>query len=365
VDNLSFSKLLDSAAHEDSEWYPGFEGDRRIVSFQLGPFRRNFSRPRNFSKRFYHRVYDLSIEDWGINWDISILSGFCLIHSELSVRFQATVEYAKENIDRLPDINRHIKMRFGGLLKDATENELRKVEDVELMSTGLEQIEANIETLVNETLVAQGIQCRTQCRLDPSFKEIPADSPVISTGHFQHDQTMIQFSRRNYELQNQRDKERYRHEREEESLRLDHQEKVIQQSNRERELEKRRESELTERIKMELAENESREAERQRSEAQLFADQLTHTNRLKELEIEAELLEKKQLSKSSDEVESYVRRDIELLVLKKQHAILKQEIEKIASKVRFGFKKRKSTLAPDDKNVSYKLPNPGSDHDDR
>ena len=343
MDNLSFSKLLNYVGEEDAEWDPGFEGDRRIVSFQLGPFQRSFSRPPNFTKRFYHRVYDLNIEDWTINWDISILSGFCTIHSELSLRFQATVEYARENIDRLPDINRHIKIRFGGLLKDATEKELRKVEDSELMSTGLEQIEAKIETLVNETLIDQDIQCRAQCKLDPSFKEMQKDSPVISTGHFRHDQAMIQFIRRNSELQNQRDYERYRHQREEEKSRLDHKEKVIQQSNRERELEKLKESQLTDQVKVELAENEARELERQQSEAQLFAEQLKHTNRLKALELDAEIQEKQKLSKSTDEIENYVRRDIELLVLKKQHAILKNEIAKVTSKVTRGFKKRKST----------------------
>ena len=218
MDNLSFSKLLNYVADENGEWDPGFEGDRRIVSFKLGPFQRNFPRPPNFTKRFYHQVYDLNIEDWTINWDISILSGFCTIHSQLSLRFQSTIEYARENIDRLPDINRHIKIRFGGLLKDATEKELHKVEDAELMSTGFEQIESTIETLVNETLVNQGIQCRTHCKLDPSFKEIPEDSLVVSTGHFRHDQAMIQFIRRNYELQDQRNRERYKHEREEGNL---------------------------------------------------------------------------------------------------------------------------------------------------
>ena len=343
MDNLSFSKLLNYAAQEEGEWDPGFEGDRRIVSFQLGPFQRNFPRPSNFIKRFYHQVYDLNIEDWTIKWDISILSGLCTIHSELSLRFQATLEYARENIDRLPDINRHIKIRFGGLLKDATEKEFHTVEDAELMSTGLEQIEASVETLVNETLVDQGIQCRTHCKLDPSFKEIPQDAPVISTGHFRHDQAMIQFMRRNYELEDQRNHERYRHEREEENSRLDHKEKVIQQSNRELDLEKLKESHLTDRVKTELAENEAREHERHRSEAQLLAEQIKHTNRMKALELDAELQETQNLSKSTDEIERYVRRDIELLVLKRQQAILKDQIKKITSKVTRGFKKRKST----------------------
>lgn len=359
---LNFSELIAYAQHEDGEWDPGFEGDRRIVILQLGPFQHIFRRPRKFNKHFYHRVYDLNVEDWTVAWDITLLSGFCTVHSELSLRFQATIQYAKQHADRLPDINNHIKSNYLGLIKDATEKELINSEDKDLVSSGFEEIETKIETLINETLIEQDIQCRTQCRLDPSFKEINEDDVISSSGHFRHDQMVLQFIRRNYELQNQQNNERYQQQCEEERAKLEHEEKLLKQSNRDVELGKLKESQVTEKVKAKLEEEERRQRERQDSEKRLQTERLKHESRLKELELEAELIEKQQRHQRRDEIEGFVRRDIELLVLKRQQALLKKEIEKISSNVVKAVKKRKPSASADTQSNRSVHEEPNSKH---
>lgn len=344
MDELDFSELIAETQRYDDEWDPGFEGNRRIVVSKIGPFQRIFPRSRNFKKRFYHRVYDLRIEDWELNWDLTILSGFCVISSFLSLRFQSTFRYAQENVDVLPDINSQIKSNYQGLLKDAIEKELLRAEDRDLMSSGLEEIESNIETLIDETLLDQGVQCRARCRLEPTFKEIQEDAKVVSTGHFKHDQTVLDFMHHNFELQKQRDEERYRQEREEKHAQMEHREKLLKQSNHEVELERLREAHITESIKAEIEGEEQRKIERQKSEENLTAQRLeseerllsqrlAHEARLEKLKLEAERKEKKERYHVNDEIENYERREIELLVLKRQHAILEREIEKITTVV--------------------------------
>src|SRR5690554_4730742 len=112
----------------DSYWEAGFEGDRRVVVSVLGPFRRVFPRPKRFIRRFYHRVYELKIEDWRIALEPLKFGALCTIETELAIRFQPTVKYACENFDHVENLGAYIKANYRTLLQDAAETELRRLE---------------------------------------------------------------------------------------------------------------------------------------------------------------------------------------------------------------------------------------------
>lgn len=342
MDELDFSALVQNAPDDNGEWDPGFEGNRRVVVFQLGPMQRVFPRPTKFRKRFYHRVYDIPIEDWNVAWDFYLLSGFCVMRSSLSVRYQASLKYVQENADRLPEINGQIKSNYEILLKDTIEKELILAEDMDLMSTGFEEIEERIENIINETLIEQGIQCRARCQLEPSFKALDEDSEFTSSGHFQHDQAVLQYLQRNNDLRNQRKHELFRQEREALRSKIEHEEKLLEHSDQEIALEKVKESKAAESVKVEIEAEQRRQIERQKSHERLLAEKLEHESRMQALERDAELQVKKKRFDATEDIENFERREIELLLLKKQQVLIKKEIEKISSAAGKVFRKVRS-----------------------
>jgi hypothetical protein len=57
-------------------WDPGFEAERQVVLAKLGLYNRLFQRPEKFVRRFYHRFYPLTIEDWTLTFKTSLYGGF-------------------------------------------------------------------------------------------------------------------------------------------------------------------------------------------------------------------------------------------------------------------------------------------------
>ena len=189
------------------KWDPGFQGDRWVVVSKLGPWVRVYKRPARFTTRFYHKLVNLPVNDWSLPSEANLFAGLCTIRADLEVRFQPTISYVEKNLAALPDLATHIKSNYEGLLKDAVERELLRAEEGGWIKVGLEGIEWSIEMTVNETLVAQNIQCRASCTLEPSFKEISPEKISATSGHFRHNEAYIELMRRNHEFQSQQNKE--------------------------------------------------------------------------------------------------------------------------------------------------------------
>jgi len=153
-------------------WDPGFDSERRLVVAKLGPYQKLFERPQQFTPRFYHRIYPMVIEDWYVTIETRLYGGFCTMATDLHIHFQPTLKYAQRNMEVLSNLNQQIKTSYEGLLKDIVNAELRNLDDGDWVHTGLNRIERQIEVAVNEALIVKHIQCRTICVLTPAFEEI-------------------------------------------------------------------------------------------------------------------------------------------------------------------------------------------------
>ena len=315
-----------------SEWDAGFEGDRWIVVSKLGPFIRLFKRPPDFSKRFYHRLYQLKVEDWSIHSTVKLLSGFCLMNARLSIRFQATLNYAMRNQEVLATLAEHIKSHYEILIKDVVDQQLVSAENSEWIYEGLEDIEVMVATSVNETLAAQDIQCRTRCELEPCFAALPDDDGQTAANHFRHERTYLEFMRRNHEFRDRRNQELYRQSIDDEKAKLEYKKRLLQQTREDEQLDHQQAVEASELLKAKLHQEEERQFASQQSEERIAAMKLEHQHRLKQLELENEIKNKKKRYQATNEISQYLRREIELLVLEKQRKMLELDIQKAAAK---------------------------------
>jgi hypothetical protein len=261
-------------------WEPGFEGDRRIVVARLGPFLRLFRCPRHFVKRFYHTVYDLAIEDWTIAMDQKLLGGLCVMHVDLSVRFQPTLTYVEEHFDALPDVARHIKSNYERLLEDAIQEELLKAEANHWIPDRLTEIEYRIEDRINESLMVQHIQCRAGCRLDPVFQELSEEDWALD-GRFRHQSAYLEVMRRHHEFRDKRNNELFRQLEHDDQTRLVHEGKVLEQQRHEEDLQLEKKKRETAQLRMLLEEEEKH-----------HAANLSHGSRLKRMERDASMKDK-------------------------------------------------------------------------
>jgi hypothetical protein len=191
----------ESFLREDDDWEAGFEGDRHIVVSRLGPFARVFRRPQGFVKRFYHRSYALGIIDWDIPIEPLKLEPVCTIAASLSIRFQPTIQYARQHLEFLPTLDRHIKTSHEALIRDRVEQELTIMEsDPHWLEAGYAHIEKGIERAVRELLAMRDIQCRARCLIQPSFSDVEELNPTAIFPWSKHKAIYLELLRRKHEL---------------------------------------------------------------------------------------------------------------------------------------------------------------------
>ncbi|MGR9051152.1 MAG: hypothetical protein ACU84J_00745 [Gammaproteobacteria bacterium] len=266
-------------------WDPGFDGDRQIVIAKFGPFQKIYQRPSRFTRRFYHRVYPLPIEDWQIFSSFQLYGGLCTIDTRLTVRFQASTEYAAMHVDSLPDINRQIKAGTEIVIRDAVEQEFLLLDDGAWIELGLPQVEKRIQNRINEALIMQHIQCRATCELHPSFKDIKEE--FASDNPFVREDIFLKVMKKNHEFQERQNKARFEREQELEKRRLEQQRTSMEQRQREEELKRTEQALSAESARRSLEERERQLAEQLAIEERLHVEQIKHQARLKELEQEA------------------------------------------------------------------------------
>ncbi|MGR8934408.1 MAG: hypothetical protein ACU837_08480 [Gammaproteobacteria bacterium] len=276
----------------DDIWDPDFEGGLQIVIAKLGPLSKIYRRPPTFVKRFYHRVYPLPIEEWQLNSQAQLYDGFCTIDVMLSIRFQASVKFAQAHIETLPEINRHIKTSYEGLIRDVVAQELRLLEDGEWIEAGLSHVEKRLQTYINETLAVQYILCRTMCRLQTTFTDL-ADTPQLNS-RFAREDIYSKVLKKNLEIRERQEQERFHQEQTLKQQQLLQQQQLIEQQNRENELKRAEQAQVAENRKRLLEEQERQLSEQLQIEERMHREQVLHRQRLQEMEWEAETEARKQ-----------------------------------------------------------------------
>lgn len=265
-------------------WDPVFDADRQLVLTKLGPYWKLFLRPEGFVRRFYHLIYPLPVESWRVNHQIKLYDGFCTIDVMLDIRFQATLKYARGNMDILADINGHIKTAYEDLLINLIDKELLNLSDGAWVQKGLTDIEKKISLAASEMLILQNIQSQTLCSLKPSFEEFP-DVQLAQESVY------LCVLKKNFEFNDAQREELFRQEQEIEKQKLEHKQKQLEQLNRDAELERLKQSQIALNRKLLLEEKEKQLLEQFEIEKRLHAEKVKHENSLKEITLEAELQE--------------------------------------------------------------------------
>jgi len=265
-------------------WDPVFDADRQLVLTKMGPYWKLFLRPEGFVKRFYHLVYPLPVENWCVTEQVKLYDGFCTIAVTLDIRFQATLKYARSNMDILSDLNRHIKTAYEDLLINLIHKELLKLSDGAWVQKGLSDIEKKISLAASEMLILQNIQSQILCTLKPSFEEFP-DVQLAQENVY------LCVLKKSFELNETQREELFRQEQEIEKQKQDHKQKQLDQLNRDAELERLKQAQDALNKKLLLEEQEKQLQEQFEVEKRLHAEKVKHENTLKEITLEADLQE--------------------------------------------------------------------------
>ena len=315
---------------EESRWIAGFEGDRRVVLSQWGPWKRLFARPRDYTRKFHHRVIDLRIEDWTLRLTPPALGQLCTFSATLDIRFQPTLPFARQHLDHLDHLGNHIRSLFHPVIRDAAEEALRDLESGAWLELGHGRLERDIEDLVQELLALRDVQSRCRCRIDATFTEVYPDqlnADIASTDPARN-LVALQLMKRQRESQERLARERHHHYLMEQKLRLEQQSEVLELMRRETDMIKAQESELTLKAREQLLAEESRQRERIESDVRLMRERIRLESEVKDLELQASLEEKHQRETSFPDVHGHLQREIELLAMERQRLALEDEIQK-------------------------------------
>jgi len=315
---------------DDGGWIAGFEGDRRVVVARIGPFQRLFQRPQNYVKKLHHTVYDLPIEEWSIALEAPSLGPLCEISAALSVRFQATLAFARQHPEHLGRLGDHIRERFKSLLKDVSEEELRRLETAKWLDQGQRRLERDIEDLVHELLATRDIQSRCRCTIEARLHEV--NQSLLDQAMTSQDPTRqgiaLEIIKRRREAQEQWVREQHEQQLLEQRLKLEQQQDILTLLKQESELLRAERQEMVLRARELLQSQELQESEKIDSEIRIKRERLRHETELNRLELKANLDEKEERTSNFTEVQSHLQKEIELLAMERQRLALEEEIHK-------------------------------------
>lgn len=314
---------------EDSAWEAGFEGDRALVVSRLGFVLRVFPRPQHYTRRFFHEIYELPIEEWSLPIPQRELLPGCFVETTVDLRFQPTFRYASQDLMRLPQLSAHIRSSFQTLLTDTVEQELKALEKPSWLTEGCAAIERRIIDAIQEALALRDIQSRARCLVKVDLENLTLASLDAPTEDVRYRALRAELLRRRaelIELEKQRELELQLREREQklaaeqEALDLARKEALLRHAAREREFEE---------LQAEIAAEEQRQAAQRLSEARQREEQLRTEAHLRELERDIDLKDQDRRSRMVEDTEDRLKREIELLALERQRLILEEEIRDI------------------------------------
>lgn len=267
-------------------WETGFEPDRQVVFTHLGPYKKFFLRPKKFTKRFYHSIYPLLIEEWQCAEQIKLYDNFCTLNVLLNVRFQATFSYAQNHAEIITELNEHIKNAYYDLSLDIINRELLHLPDgASWVRDGLEKVEEKICTAVNEMLILQNIQSQVSCQIKPSFEEFP-------TVQFAKENIYLSVLKRNFEFKDKEKALLFQQQQRAEAKKAEHKQLQLQQLKDAADLELQRQAITAKNKKQFLAEKVRYQAEQFELHQAIHQNKVAHNHDLHKISLLAELTEK-------------------------------------------------------------------------
>ncbi len=280
---LSGTDILDEVYPDTDAWTAGFDADRQLVLFKLGPYQKLYLRPKKFTKRFYHQLFPLAIESWPYRRQIKMFDEFCTLDVDMELRFQATLAYVLKNSEMLASINQHIKQLYADILDDVINLELQVLADGVWIQHGLADIEKRVALAINQVLVQQQIQSQAVCKITASFAEFPN----VQLGR---DSVYLHVLKKTFELNAEKNQELLRQQRLLEQEELQEKNRQLEHVKHLALLELQMQAQEAEK-QLRLLEDKQGQLNQQFDvEKRLYAEQLRHENELKDMRVEAELL---------------------------------------------------------------------------
>jgi hypothetical protein len=282
---------------ESEFWNPGFEIDRQVVVIRLGKiYQRVYLRPDNFVKRFYHQVYSLPIENWQYQEEIDLFEGFCHVNVDIELRFQATLAFARRNIDTLDSINHTIKRQIKTLLVDIVHLHLQQLGDGIWVEQGLSDFEKQMAQDINERLMMQHILPRAICHLTVRFEDFPNLQPG-------KDNVFLHVLKKNYQNQEEKNRAYFLQKTRLHEQRLMYKRQQLEKVRQYAEIEREKRAIELEKALLLLKEKEKKLADKLALKQKIHAEKARHKQALKELEIEYQVQLKQKLKTAERQAE--------------------------------------------------------------
>ncbi len=301
---LASGELMASGFQAGDVWEPGFDADRQVVRSRLGGiYQKLFLRPDVFTKRFYHEIFPLPLEDWDYRERLDLFDGFCLVDVAIEMRFQATLTYAQRNAEALPNLNAHIKSTFQRLLTDIVHQEIHALNDGHWVQGGLHDLEQKIAITICESLMVQNVQSRAICKMQAQFQEFSNVKPG-------KDSVYLHVLKQSHELSENKSQAFFRRQQALKEQKLLHKQQELEQLQRFAEVERKKRAQEAANSLLLLQDEERQLADRLTVEKRIEAEKIKHANELKEMQSQADLLTQQRIG--------LLQRDAEILQLQEK-----------------------------------------------
>ena len=289
--------VLDNDLASDSEvWEINFDEGRQLVLRDFGPYQSLYLRPQNFVKRFYHTLYPLAVEDWQVCDQIQLYDEFCIIDTQLNIRFQATLEYAQKHAEILPDINEHIKNTYHRSVKDKISKQLLNLQDDEWVRSGLGEIEKAIAMAVSEMLMIEDIDAQARCSIQASFVEFPD----VQLGK---EAVYLSVLKKSYEVSEEQRGEHFHQEQQEQQQLLAYHHKQLESVEQEAELDRQKQAQDAAHQRQLLLDQQQQQQEQFVIESRLHEEKIQHENYLNDITLNVQLQAKQEQEKRTRNAE--------------------------------------------------------------
>lgn len=287
-DWLAGSDLFGQQQAVVEQWVAGFDPDRQVVRFKIGPYKKLYLRPAKFIQRFYHQLYPLPVTSWPHRRQIQLFDDFCALDIDLNLRFQATLQYVHKHAERVDVINQHIKQLYAQVIADIVNRELDNLSDGQWVREGLGVHEKRIALEICEFLTQQQIQAEATCRMTASFAEFPD----VQLGK---DSVFVNVLRKTFEINQEKARELLRQQRIAEQMELQEQHRQLEHQQQLMEMQRKVQEQQAETQRQLMQDRELQLAAQREIERRMHADQVLHHQQLQEIGFDIESQAQQQL----------------------------------------------------------------------
>lgn len=286
--------VLDSWLYEEAnlfgeqavteDWLAAFDADRQLVVSKMGPYKRMFLRPLGFTKRFYHQIFPITIENWPYQRQLRLYDGFCDLDLNLDIRFQATLEYLQRHSELIDTINSHIISTYTTQVDDLVERELERLNEGSWVKQGLQSNEKAVSLAIGEMLAVQHIQAQCVCSIKATF----ADFPEVKPGK---DHVYLNVLKKSFEAQEEKNQETLRQQKLLERQAIEEKERYLAHMQELTELELRAQAVEAEKNRRLLQERQDQLVQQLAIEKLIREAEIRHDAELKALAFDSDLRE--------------------------------------------------------------------------